>query len=114
MDSQYYRKQKRSFSLKAVLSRAMRNRTLMLGLLFSLPVCFFILFSNRGVLKRMNLEDEKRDMTEKVRMAELEHDRLAAQSKALDADQHAIEKVAREKHGMIRDGETVYKVKKSK
>jgi cell division protein FtsB len=114
MDSQYYRKQKRSLTLKSLMAKAVRNKTLMLALLISLPVCFFILFSNRGILKRMSLEVEKQEMQEKVRLAERENEKLADQSKALDADPRAIEKVAREKHGMIREGETMYKIKKTK
>ncbi len=50
----------------------------------------------------------------KIREAEAETKRLRAESKALDGDLEAIEKVAREKHGMIRDGETVYKVDRNK
>jgi cell division protein FtsB len=35
--------------------------------------------------------------------------RLQTELKALEGDARAIEKAAREKHGMVRDGETVYK-----
>jgi cell division protein FtsB len=49
-------------------------------------------------------------LEEKVRLAEEETRRLQAESKALESDPRAIEKVAREQHGMIRAGETVYKV----
>ena len=74
----------------------------------------FMFFSNRGILKKMSLETEKQEMQEKVRQAQLEHQKLTEQSKTLDTDDRAIEKIAREKYGMIRDGETVYKVKKDK
>jgi cell division protein FtsB len=47
-----------------------------------------------------------------IRSAEAENKRLQAESKALDGDKKVIEKVAREKYGMVREGETVYKVKK--
>ena len=35
-----------------------------------------------------------------------------SQSKALDGDKKEIEKVARERYGMVREGEKVYKVNK--
>ena len=53
-------------------------------------------------------------MQEKVKQASEEQRLLQEQSKALEKDPKAIEKVAREKYGMIREGETVYKVKKEK
>jgi cell division protein FtsB len=39
---------------------------------------------------------------------------LQAQSKALEGDRAAIEKVAREKYGMLKEGETVYRVHRKK
>ena len=51
---------------------------------------------------------------QKVAEAEAEGKRLRAEIKALDGDRKAIEKVAREKHGMIHEGETVYKVKRNR
>lgn len=70
-----------------------------------------MLFSNRGFLKRLSLEAEKKAMEEKIREAQQEQLQLQVQSKALDNDPKAFEKVAREKYGLIREGETVYKVK---
>jgi cell division protein FtsB len=51
-------------------------------------------------------------MIEKVKAAEEETKRLQSYLKALEGDKKTIEKVAREKYGMARPGETVYKVKK--
>jgi cell division protein FtsB len=72
----------------------------------------FALFGNRGVLQRVRLEERKARMETNIREAQDENRRLQAQSKALDGDKKAIEKVAREDHGMHRKGETVYRVKK--
>ena len=51
-------------------------------------------------------------MERKIREADAETKALQAQSKALDGDKKAIEKVARERYGMVRQGEKVYKVDK--
>ena len=55
---------------------------------------------------------EKAELEAKIQQAMEETKQLQADSKALDGDKKAIEKVAREKYGMIREGETVYKVRK--
>lgn len=72
----------------------------------------YVLFNNRGIITRIRLEHQRQVMIEKVRTAEDETKRLQAYLKALDGDKETIEKVAREKYGMARDGETVYKVRK--
>jgi cell division protein FtsB len=48
-------------------------------------------------------------MEQRIHDAEADADRLKKESKALDSDRAAIERVAREKHGMVRPGETVYR-----
>jgi cell division protein FtsB len=71
-----------------------------------------MLLNNRGIIARIRLEHERQVMIEKVKAAEEETKRLQAYLKALEGDKKTIEKVAREKYGMARPGETVYKVKK--
>ena len=114
MDDHYYRKTKPRGKLHLLVSRAVRNKRFMLTLIVAVPVLMFMLFGNRGILKKMSLEAEKKEKQEKVRQAQIEHQKLVDQSKTLDTDDRAIEKIAREKYGMIREGETVYKVKKVK
>lgn len=88
-----------------------RRRALFLiaGTLFA----SYILFNNRGVIARIRLEHQRQVMIEKVKAAEEETKRLQSYLQALDGDRKTIEKVAREKYGMAREGETVYKVKKN-
>jgi cell division protein FtsB len=114
MDDQYYRKPQKKSPIGAWLKNALRNKNILLTAVVVIPVASFITFSNRGVLKRMSLEAEREVMQEKVREGQEEQQKLLEQSKALEKDGKAIEKVAREKYGMIREGETVYKVKKEK
>ncbi len=114
MDDQYYRKPKPHGRLRLFISKGLKNKRLVITLLITVPVAMFMLFSNRGILKRMSLETDKKDMMEKVRQAEEQQQKLTQESKALENDDKEIEKVAREKYGMVRDGETVYKVKKDK
>ncbi|MGA9407538.1 MAG: septum formation initiator family protein [Bacteroidota bacterium] len=68
------------------------------------------MFNNQGVVQRIRLEREKKEMLQKIQQAEQEQKQLEDQSKALDGDKKAVEKVAREKYGMVREGEKVYRV----
>ena len=78
-----------------------------IGVLFLL---LYVLFNSNGIVPRIRLEMEKKEMQQKIQDAESEQKKLKDQSKALEGDKKAIEKVAREKYGMVRKGEKVYKV----
>ena len=114
MDNQYYRKLKHTSRLAAWFKSIIKNKNVLLSVVILVPIASFVTFSNRGILKRMSLESEKAEIQAQLHHAQEEHQRLLEQSTALEKDNKAIEKVAREKYGMIRDGETVYKVKKEK
>lgn len=129
MDIQYYRKflpasvhsrrQAGKFR-KIILSgfrRLWKRPVLRWVVLLGIPFLLFVTFSNKGILQRMRLEEEKKLWQEKVGQAQTEQQQLQQQSKALETDTSpggAVEKVARERYGMVREGETVYKVKKEK
>ena len=90
------------------------NRKLSAVLLVVIVGVIFALFSNRGVLQRVRLEKEKSAWKEKIDEEMREQERLRKLSSDLDTGRFAIEKVAREEYGMIRPGEKVYRVRKSK
>ncbi len=110
MDTQYLRKYRPT--LKFSPRKIFGNKSLVVFLLVGIPVLSFITFSPRGLLTRMSLESKKAELSASVAAAESEQARLLKESRALDHDLAVIEKIAREKHGMIIRGETVYKVKK--
>jgi cell division protein FtsB len=108
MDDLFYRKKKRRFDPQQIL-RLFRNKRLVAALAIGLPLIGFVLFGNRGIVQRVRLERQEAELQQKIREAEAETRRLQTELKALEGDPKAIEKAAREKHGMVRDGETVYK-----
>ena len=112
MEGQFYRKIRTSSTLHRLAKKVFKTRRRALAVIAGMFVVAFVLFNNRGVVARIRLEVERREMIEKVREAEKETKRLQSYLKALDGDRKTIEKVAREKYGMAREGETVYKVKK--
>ncbi len=112
MDSMFYRKLSKGFNPRALLKKMLRNKQATFVALFGLMVAGFIVFGNHGILQRIHLSQQKSEMERKIREADAETKALQAQSKALDSDKKAVEKVARERYGMARQGEKVYKVDK--
>jgi cell division protein FtsB len=115
MDIQYYRKFTSPRLVTSGFKRLWKRPLLRWFVLLGIPFVIFAIFSSKGILQRVKLEEEKRVWQEKVRRAEEEQKRLEQTSKALDTDTApggAVEKVARERYGMVREGETVYRVKK--
>lgn len=110
MEEQYYRKEKPRF--KSWLNKTLRKRSVLIGLLLGLPLLSFMLFSNKGIIQRISLESEKKAADERLKSITTENQRLLKEMKALDNDPRAIERIAREKYGRIKQGETVYKLKR--
>ncbi|HTY10115.1 MAG TPA: septum formation initiator family protein [Bacteroidota bacterium] len=96
--------------MRSLLAKLWSNKKLSGLLAAAFIILLYVLFNNQGVLQRIRLERQKKEMLQKIQQAEQEQKQLQDQSKALDGDKKAIEKVAREKYGMVREGEKVYKV----
>jgi cell division protein FtsB len=114
MEDQFYRNLQPERFLKKIAKRAAKNkiRTIILFILFLLFL--YILFDNKGIITRIRLESQHREWIEKVKADSVETKLLQEQIRALEGDKKTIEKTAREKYGMAREGETVYQVKKEK
>lgn len=115
MDVQYYRKFKPRRILRSAFEKFWKRPFLRWSILLGIPLLLFAAFNSKGIVQRMRLEEEKMVWQQKVREAEQEQRRLQELLQLLDTDTSSggtIEKVAREKYGMIREGETVYRVKK--
>ncbi|MBM4162726.1 MAG: septum formation initiator family protein [Ignavibacteria bacterium] len=112
MEGQFFRKAQKPRWLRGISKKVFKTRRRVVIVIGGAILLSYILFNNRGVIARIRLEHERQVMIEKVAAAEQETKRLQAYLKALEGDKKTIEKVAREKYGMARPGETVYKVKK--
>jgi cell division protein FtsB len=114
MEDQFYRNLQPERFLKKIAKSAAKNkrRTIIILVLFLLFL--YLLFDNKGVITRIRLESQHREWLEKLKADSAETKRLQEQIKALESDKKTIEKTAREKYGMAREGETVYRVKKEK
>lgn len=112
MDNLFYRKDRKHINSRALLKKLLRNKRAMVALILGFPLALYLLFGSHGIIQRVKFQDQKEELQQKISAAEEETRQLQAESKALEGDKKAIEKVAREKYGMAREGETVYKVKK--
>jgi cell division protein FtsB len=98
--------------LRGSLRKLLKDRRRVMLLLFGSVALCYLLFDNKGILRRISLEVEKRDLENKIALARLETRDLQVHLKAVEGDKKTIEKLARERYGMARKGETVYRVKK--
>lgn len=113
MEGQFLRRIRKPKWLQGIRKSVFKTRRRGIIIISSTILISYVLFNNRGVVARVRLEHQRQVMLEKVKAAEEETKRLQSYLKALEGDRKTIEKVAREKYGMAREGETVYKVKKN-
>ena len=109
---EFYRKPQKRSRIKSLLKKIFKNKRRSILALLGILLFSFLLFANNGIIARVKLEQRRAEMIEKIRQSEEETKQLQAQVKALEGDKKTIEKVAREKYGMVREGEKVYRVKK--
>ena len=113
-DNLFYRKERKRIDARALLKKVLKNRRAVLAVIVGAPILLYVVFGHRGILQRIRLEREKTALEVKIRAAEAEGKALQAESKALDGDKKAVEKAAREKYNMVKEGEHVYKVNPEK
>lgn len=92
------------------LRKKLKRRRLIMAILILVPVLGFVLFSKRGIIARVGLEMEKQAMQAEIAQVRQQQDSLRTIIQRLQSDTTLIEKLAREKYGMVRPGETVYRV----
>jgi cell division protein FtsB len=106
----FYRKIKKQVNSENLAETVKENKKATAIVVGVLLLLIYVVFNSNGLLPRVRLEMQKKEVLEKIRIAEEEQKKLKDQSKALDGDPKAVEKVAREKYGMVRENEKVYKV----
>jgi cell division protein FtsB len=95
-------------AFSTLMASPIRRRILIIG---GAVICVFsfLLFSNKGVLRRVQLS-RARASAERLRDAERRQcDSLAASRVALESNLFMIERIARERDGLSAPGETIYR-----
>ncbi|MGB9771898.1 MAG: FtsB family cell division protein [Candidatus Kapaibacteriota bacterium] len=75
---------------------------------------YHLVFSNFGFLNKRKLEKEKKELLNEIKNELNIRDSLENRIKMLETDSLEIEKVAREKYGLVKEGEEIYAITKKK
>lgn len=86
------------------------RRKLLLIALVALPVLAIFTFGNRGLLKRFSLQSRYNQAYQSLYEERKISDSLQTEIDQLKHDSLEVERIARERFGMARPGEEVYKV----
>ncbi|MCL4419498.1 MAG: septum formation initiator family protein [Bacteroidetes bacterium] len=91
-----------------------KNPKLIITLLLLAIVLGFLLFSNYGLYTRLKLQNQKIGLKQKIKDEEKIHDSLKHEIYELKNNNTEIERVAREKYGMLKPGEKVFLIEHKK
>lgn len=78
------------------------------GSILLVSIAILITFTDFGLLKWLSLEYEKRKLIEEIKQIQQSKDSLKNEVNAMKYDTLEIEKVAREKYGMIKPNEQIF------
>lgn len=76
--------------------------------LFGAYLMFFLVFGRMGLVAHLRLKEDAARIETEIARVEGEIDVLSARAEALGRDPHTIERIARERLGMVRPGDTVF------
>ena len=83
---------------------------MLLYLLVLLVIVIYAVFGKKGILQRVESEMELKELKTKLENEQEKTIMLQKQIDELKSSDKEIEKVAREKYGMLKEGEEIYKV----
>ena len=83
---------------------------MILYLVVLLLIVSYAVFGKKGILQRVELEMENKELQRKLKDEQDKTLMLQKEIDELKSSDKKVEKVAREKYGMLKDGEEIYKV----
>ncbi len=84
------------------------NKKSLILIFIALVVIIFAIFSNYGLLKRLNIIEKQQKLETTIKNYNNEIDSLNKRLEILTNDDFELEKLAREKFGLIKPGEKIY------
>lgn len=81
-------------------------------LIFILTILVFALFSNYGLIKRYSITSNHKELITTINEYKNQIDSLNKRLKTLENNHLEIEKLAREKYGLIKPGEKIIYIEK--
>jgi cell division protein FtsB len=95
---------------KNILRYIYYRRRFFVYLFILLVIIAYAVFGKKGILQRVELEMENRELQQKLKDEQEKTLYLQKEIEALENSQKKIDEVAREKYGMVKDGEEIYKI----
>jgi cell division protein FtsL len=89
--------------------RGLKKKTAVVLLLLSIGFVY-MLFDSRGLIQRIRLETEKSSLEKKIQELDKENALIQTEIQKLKSSDQEIERIAREKYFMHRNGEKIIKV----
>ncbi|HRE40072.1 MAG TPA: septum formation initiator family protein [Ignavibacteria bacterium] len=68
------------------------------------------LFGNKGLVDRLSLESEKNKLEKSLKEEQQRTEKLQKELNDIKTSDYKLESVAREKYGLTKEGEKIYKV----
>jgi len=91
------------------ISKRIKKKNAIILLIFAIGL-MYVLFDSRGLFERIRLSSEKATLERKIARLEAENDSIRVEIKKLQTSDQEIERIAREKYFMHRNGEKIIKV----
>jgi cell division protein FtsB len=95
---------------KNIVRYIYNKRRLFIFMLILLLILAYAVFGKKGLLQRVDLELENRELQKKLKEEQEKTLMLQKEIDDLKTSDKKIEKVAREKYGMTKEGEEIYKI----
>ena len=95
---------------KNLIRYAYRRRRFFLYMCIMLLILSYAVLGRKGILQRVELELQNRELQQKLSNEQERTVALQNEIELLKTSDKKIEKVAREKYGMTKEGEEIYKV----
>ncbi len=87
-----------------------KRKKFLVLLILLLAVSAYAVFGKKGILQRVELEMEVKELQQKLKDEQDKTLMLQKEIEEIKTSDKKVEKVAREKYGMIKDGEEIYKI----
>jgi len=89
--------------------KGLRKKTAVILLLVSIGT-LYILFNSRGLIQRIRLDGEQSSLERRIQTLEKQNASMQTEIEKLRTNDQEIERIAREKYFMHRNGEKIIKV----
>ncbi len=99
--------------VKNFFENIVKRRQMIYGVVI-LVVLIFLLFSDHGIMKRISLQNKKREISEQISAEIAKKDSLQQEIKKMKFDTLEIERAARENYGLTKEGEKVFYIETNK